>query len=215
MDSFFKVHYAADARGRASILKNFKLNWYDQDKYKELSVRAYCRLKVRLKVPHGQRNPGTFDRGKWLFIERVSATGYIVQHPSNHCTEPVAAFTVSSLRRHIGSSIRTLLPNVAQNGIVAALAVADREGLSDHQWAVFRATGTAHLLAIFGLHISLVDGIAFFLAHWLIGLVAPHNRRWSVQRPAAVVAFLVALAYAALAGFPTSTQRALVMFAVA
>ena len=59
-----KVHHAADARGRASILKNLKLNWYDQDK--ELSVWAYCRLKVRLKVPHGQRNPGTFDRGKMV-----------------------------------------------------------------------------------------------------------------------------------------------------
>jgi competence protein ComEC len=70
-------------------------------------------------------------------------------------------------------------------------------------------------MAISGLHIGLVAGLAFWLARriwmrsaWLCGL-------WPASRGAALAALLAAAAYAALAGFSLPTQRALIMLAVA
>ncbi len=179
-----------------------------------LPAGSRCRFKVRLKIPYGTRNPGTFDREKWLFTERVSATGYVIGHPANRCEAPQGRWSLNRTRESIASHIHSSSSVPTHNGVIAALAVAVRDGLSDEQWRVLRTTGTAHLLAISGLHISLIAGIAFFVAHWGIGLLAPTNRRWPVQQPAAPVAIAAATGYAALAGFPISTQRALVMLAV-
>jgi len=209
----FKAAEVTGARGARLPLVNLKLAWYER--HRVVRAGSRCTLKVRLKIPYGTRNPGGFDREKWLFTERVSATGYVVQHPANHCAEPSTSWSLQRVRETIAARIRTSLPVPSQQGVIAGLAVADRDGLSDSQWQVLRTTGTAHLLAISGLHISLVAGIAFFAAHWGIGLVAPVNRRWPVQRPAALAALAAAGAYAALAGFPISTQRALVMLAAA
>ncbi|MDA0821586.1 MAG: DNA internalization-related competence protein ComEC/Rec2 [Proteobacteria bacterium] len=200
-------------RDQTLNLARLQLNWYDPPQ--SLTLASKCELKVRLKVPHGVQNPGGFDREKWLFTERVSATGYVVEHPSNRCEPDTNRWSVNQIRQPIASRIRDALPNANQHGIVLALSVAQRSALSTHQWDVLRDTGTAHLLAISGLHISLIAGATFVLAHWTIGLAAPPSRQWPVQRPAAICALLVAMGYAALAGFPTSAERALVMFGVA
>jgi len=208
-----KVHNVVDAGGVTVRLARVKLTWYQR--HEILPAGSRCRLKVRLKTPHGKRNPGTFDREKWLFTERISATGYVVHHPANRCDGPPRQWTVDRIRGHIAAAIKKSLPAARQYAVIASLAVAERDGLTDEQWDVLRITGTAHLLAISGLHISLIAGIAFFAAHWGIGLFAPVNRCWPVQRPAALVALAAAVGYAALAGFPISTQRALVMLSVA
>lgn len=208
----FHVRSATDAAGASLPLAVLKLSWYDHPG--ALQSGARCSLKARLKIPYGTRNPGAFDREKWLFTERVSATGYVVRHPANRCAENRSRWSLEGIRAAISERIRTLVPAGGAQGAIAALAVADRDGLDPAQWEILRATGTAHLLAISGLHISLVASAAFFAAHWGIGALAPVNRRWPVQRPAALVALAAAFAYSALAGFPISTQRALVMVGV-
>ena len=209
----FQVQHAADARGVEVRLAGLKLAWYDRPG--AIAARSRCSLKVRLKLPYGTRNPGSFDREKWMFTERIAATGYVVAHRSNHCERAAGNWTLNRLREEIAGQIPASLPDPSRHGVIAALAVADRDALSEMQWRKLRATGTSHLLAISGLHISLIGGVAFVLAHWGLGLLAPVNRCWPVQRPAAFVAFGAALGYAALAGFPVSTQRALVMLTVA
>ncbi len=208
----FNARSVTDARGAilgSSVLKLTRYQWRGS-----LGTGSRCTFKVRLKIPYGTRNPGGFDREKWLFTERVSATGYVIRHPANRCEGPAGQWSLNRLREGIASHIRSSAPVAPHDGVIAALAVADRDGLSEEQWQTLQTTGTAHLLAISGLHISLIAGIAFITAHWGIGLASPTNRRWPVQRPAALIAIAAATGYAALAGFPISTQRALVMLAV-
>ncbi|HHS84251.1 MAG TPA: DUF4131 domain-containing protein, partial [Gammaproteobacteria bacterium] len=51
------------------------LSWYGDPP--ELSVGDRWQLTVRLKRPHGFMNPGGFDYEKWLFQQRIHATGYV------------------------------------------------------------------------------------------------------------------------------------------
>ena len=39
---------------------------------------------MRLKRPHGHANPGGFDYERWLFQQRIAATGYVRQDARNH-----------------------------------------------------------------------------------------------------------------------------------
>ncbi|MFT4562982.1 MAG: competence protein ComEC [Gammaproteobacteria bacterium] len=209
----FDVLASETGRDETLELSRLQLNWYEPPE--SLTRASKCVLKVRLKVPHGVQNPGGFDREKWLFTQQISATGYVVEHPSNRCEPYDDRWSVNRLRHYIATRVREALPNARQHAIVLALSVAQRDALSTRQWDVLRDTGTAHLLAISGMHISLIAGATFILAHWAIGLIAPLSRRWPVQRPAAICALLVAIGYAALAGFPTSAERAVIMLGVA
>lgn len=72
-----------------------------------------------------------------------------------------------------------------------------------------------HLVAISGLHISLVAGLVYFLARFLWAWPGYTVLRVPAPVFGAVCGFGAAAAYAALAGFVIPTQRALIMVAVA
>ena len=172
-------------------------------------------LKIRLKRPHGYMNPGGFDYEAWLFQNRLRATGYVVDDEDNRRLRPAGGFNPGSLRFALREKIRETLPRDPLAALIPALAVGDRSGLSDAQWEALTVTGTNHLIAISGLHIGLVAGLAYLLmlkAWGMLQVFAP-GRLGSVPaiRVAALCAMSAALFYALLAGFSLPTQRALVM----
>jgi len=203
--------FARDLRGRPLRPQRIQITWYSAEPVPVPG--AYCELKVRLSPPRGLRNPAGFDYEKWLFRRHIDALGTVVAHPSNTC-EAQAATPLSRLREAVREHAAEQYANQPGGGIINALAIGDRTGLNDTQWSVLRDSGTAHLFAISGLHISLVAALAFAAVRWLISLVGPVARRTPAQHPAAFVAMLAATLYAALAGFPVSAQRALVMLAI-
>lgn len=194
-----------------------------------LSLRDYAggsyrqgeawRLRVRLRPPHGARNPAGHDRERWMFLRGIGGGGYVVADQRNQrLGAPPAWNIVPQWRARVLAGVRELLAESPHRGMIEALAVGVRESLSEAQWEVLRAGGTAHLVAISGLHIGLVAGLGFVLAGvlWRLAVIfGPRRffggrppRRWRCCLP---VALGFALFYAALAGFSVPTQRALVM----
>ncbi|NND44965.1 MAG: DNA internalization-related competence protein ComEC/Rec2, partial [Xanthomonadales bacterium] len=100
------------------------------------------------------------------------------------------------------------------SGIVMALAMAERSGLTHDDWARFRLTGTSHLFAISGLHVGLAASLGFLFGKAALWVLPVRG----LLRAGLVLPWLSGLAtaawYAALAGFQTSTRRALVMLIV-
>ena len=174
------------------------------------------RLTVRLKRPHGLQNPGGFDYEAHLFRNRLRATGYVrLDDTSQRLQGPFPArYTIDRVRQRLGEAMRARLGDNPFAGIVVALANGDGGGLADTQWDIFRRTGTLHLVAISGLHISLIGGIGFFLGRWLWALPGYTVLRYPAPVVGAVCALLAAAGYAALAGFVIPTQRALIMLGV-
>lgn len=82
-----------------------------------------------------------------------------------------------------------------------ALITGERSGLNRTDWDLFRRTGTAHLLAVSGLHMTLLAGMLFSLM-LLAGYRYP---------AAAVFCGLFALAYTGVAGGAVPVARAGVM----
>jgi competence protein ComEC len=172
------------------------------------------RLHLELRIPRGKVNFHGADSERWYFADGIGARG-VVGDGANQRLAAAPVFDLQHWRESVLQRLSQRAGDVPAFRVLAALAIADRRGLFKNDRAVIAATGTSHLLAISGLHIGLAAALGF-LAGRLGLFVMPRTLR---QRIAVSIpwltAWLAALAYAALAGFGTSTQRALIMLTVA
>ena len=206
----------------AAFPRVIQLSWIAEDAPAPLlGPGERWRLTVRLKRPHGNANFGVRDAEATLLARNVRATGY-VSAPAHAVRLPGNArgvgVTVDRWRAALRARIGTVLADAPHRGIVVALAIGAQDEVSAADWLLMRGTGTSHLVAISGLHIGFVAG----LAAWLAGAVWRRSgfigRNWPLLLPAQVVAVtggaLFAGLHAALAGFNVPAQRALWMAGV-
>ncbi|MEE8428588.1 MAG: DNA internalization-related competence protein ComEC/Rec2 [Gammaproteobacteria bacterium] len=204
----FHATSVVDRNRRQNFSALIQLNWHAPPA--SLRTGDRWRLVVRLKRPHGFLNPGGFDYEKWLFEQRIRATGYVRKDSRNQLLDTHAFAPISGLRQSLADKLELILADRTAGGLVRALAVGDRSTIDPDQWRVLRATGTNHLVAISGLHIGMVAGWIYFLVKsiWnVLGLT-----QWvRASNVAALASIFAAGIYAALAGFSVPTQRAFCM----
>ncbi|HEX7907820.1 MAG TPA: DNA internalization-related competence protein ComEC/Rec2 [Paraburkholderia sp.] len=199
-----------------------QLSWIAEDAPPPmLEPGARWRLTVRLKRPHGTANFGVRDTEVNLLARNVRATGY-VSAPAHAKRLAGRAgglgVTVDRWRAALRARIDAVLAEAPHRGIVVALAIGAQDEVSAADWLLMRGTGTSHLVAISGLHIGFVAGLAGWLAGavWRRSAWIGHN--WPLRLPAQIVAVtggtLFAALHAALAGFNVPAQRALWMAGV-
>lgn len=195
-------------------LVNLSLYRNRRDNSWEPGVGSHWQLQVRLKNPHGFQNPGGFDYEAYLFSQHVRATGYIVPKGRRLYLGQDEAPGFNALRQKIRGKLEQVLKASSQIGILGALTIGDKQGLSFEQRKIFRNTGTSHLLAISGLHLGLVSGLILLLARIAWSSFPFAARRFPAQRFAIFPAMISAFLYSGLAGFSIPTQRAMVMLTV-
>ena len=191
-----------------------RLSWYEGSRGDppELVTGETWRLVVRLRAPRGIRNPGGFDYETWLFRHGYAGQGYVrARDPRVRRLAAAGPLDPGRIRHALSRRLREI-PEIGPAGaLVEALVVGVRDRITGDQRETLRRTGTAHLLAISGLHIGLAAGLGFavgrFAGPWLVPGVAP-------VRLGAVAGMAMAAGYAALAGFSLPTRRALVMATV-
>ena len=185
----------------------YSLRWYDPDF--PLESGDILTATVRLNPVRGTFNRRGFDFEAWATGERIIATGFIKTASRQH-SEAGLIDRIHHTRSRISTRLKQTFEGPAGR-LYPALAVADRQYLTGEDRAVLAATGTAHLLAISGLHIGLMAGVGFLVSRLLWNLWLPR-----LPRPVFSVGLGLAFAvgYAALAGFSVSTQRALIMLVV-
>ncbi len=208
----FRVNSINDEAIKSEVPEKIKLSWYRG--YSTIRAGQKWNLEVRLKKPNGMLNPGGFDYEGWLFRKGIGAVGYVRKSEYNRMLgdEPGLFAALSRFRQGLAEQIETALAEQDSMGIVQALAIGARKNITVEQWEMLRKTGTAHLVAISGLHIGLVAGLLFFTVRWLLSVVGVV--RVAPFQVAALVSICGAAIYAALAGFSLPTQRALVMVIV-
>lgn len=180
-------------------------------------------MAVRLKAPHGARNPHGFDYELWLWEQGVQATGYVRagqrdvpprrieatwRHPVEQARQTVRDAIFDTLAPDITDALRVRLA-----GVVAALVTGDQRAIDRADWDVFRATGVAHLMSISGLHITLFA----WLAASVVQALWRRSQRLCLALPAPSAALiggvLLAALYALFSGWGVPAQRTVLMLA--
>jgi competence protein ComEC len=172
-------------------------------------------LVVRLKRRNGFANPGGVDHEAQLFREGIGATGYVRDDERNTRLVPASArYAVTRARGWISGRIRAAVRDPQVLGVLQGLAVGDTQAMTPEQWRVFASTGTTHLMAISGLHISMVAALAAWLGGVIVRCRSAQMRRWSAMHGQVIAGMTAALVYSTLAGMSVPTQRTLLMLAI-
>ena len=202
----------AALRGRDLVL-----NWHDPRNGDARSARHQVKagsrwsLQARLRPPRGLRNPGGFDAERHALLQGIVGTGSVTA-PDR--ARPLAPPTgLPAWRERMAAAIARQVQGESAR-FIQALALGDTRRLTPQDWDTLRALGLTHLIAISGLHVTMVS----FAAGWLTAqgwrFVAPLSRRCPCHVAGAVVGVLAALLYAAVAGFALPTVRTVLMVAV-
>ena len=188
-----------------------RLSWYRTEQLPVAGER--WQLLVKLKTPVGFQNPGGFDYERWLFVKGIGATGYVRISNLNQRLDQSPPWHIDRWRTRILKGINHYCTSCDNAGLIKALAIGYRGDIQSRHREILQDTGTAHLLAISGLHIGMVAALFFALGRWIwqIWFFRLIQNRILFS---ASLAFSGGLIYAALAGFSLPTVRALVMLAV-
>ena len=186
-------------------------------------------LTLRLKAPHGTRNPGGFDYELWLWEQGVQASGYVrssarldALHGAPALLGQTRSYPLQQLRQRVRGAILGHLATEDADagrrraaGVVAALVTGDQRAIERGDWQLFRSTGVAHLMSISGLHITMFA----WLAAALVGALWRRSERLCLCCPAPTAALaggvLLAGAYALFSGWGVPAQRTLLMLGTA
>lgn len=155
----------------------------------DLRVGDLLRLSGVIYHPAGQKNPGDIDVAETLRRERIllclsvgDAESVRVERPNDRFA--FRRFLEGVRRKGQAAFQRYLTPENAR--IASAMILGIHSGIDAETRTLFRETGTAHLLAISGLHIGLVTGFFF----WLLRLLGVPRRTTALLTAAAALAYL-------------------------
>jgi len=176
-------------------------------------------LRARLFPPAGPVVPGGYDYSLRAYFSQVGATGFSFGQPQIVPQSEVplrirGSALLQSLRSHLKEKITTSLPEGQEAGLIVALLVGDRSGISETQEENLRAAGLAHILAISGLHMALFAGGAYAAALFLMALFPSLSLNWPIHKFAAVAALFAAVFYLLVSGASVATQRSFLMIAL-
>lgn len=168
-------------------------------------------LAVRLRAPRAALNPNGPDMERVWFRDRIGALGTVLPRSPLNVRLDSGRAPLDRLRAAIARRIAATVVDRDAAALLAALAVGVTGDMSREQWRVFNATGTTHLVAISGMHVTLFALIAMAGARRLWRAAGRWCTRLSRESFAAALGIAAAAGYALLAGFSVPTQRTLLM----
>ncbi len=196
--------------------KTVLLSWYYGSFIMQPAQRY--RLTFRAKQRHGGLNPGGFDYELWLVSRGIAATGYIrdkANAPLDLDTQTASFLPqVERIRARVRERLFATAPTPDGARWAAALALGDQRSLSDVDWQRYNATGTGHLLAVSGTHITLIAALLAWLAARWWQSKPQRLLRLPVQTLRLNVMLVSSGIYALIAGWALPAQRTVLMLAV-
>ncbi len=172
------------------------------------------RLATQLKAISGLCNDGADPQGSRLKHRGVVAVAAVGDDRSISRLDANGAGWLLRWRGRINRALGEAVPGRA-GGLLQALIVGDRSQVGARTREVFMRAGATHMLSVSGLHLMLV----FVAVRMTLVPLLARSRVLVTLRPApelgAVLGWMIATLYGALAGGEIATQRAVWMLSAA
>ncbi|MBK4724027.1 ComEC family protein [Pantoea agglomerans] len=160
-------------------------------------------MELVLRPVHAQLNEGGFDRQRFALANHTPLTGRVVSAEVIDSQCSWRARVINATQKNYG--------HLTWQALISALAFGERAEVDRQTNLLLRETGTAHLMAISGMHIALAAsfgwllsrGVQFLLPAWCIGYRLPMY-----------CSLMVALAYCWLSGGNAPALRAMLSLLV-
>ncbi len=180
----------------------------------ETAVQAGDAVRVRALVrpPSPPPYPGGWDQQRDAFFAGLGGGGTALNPVVVLEHRPPSGFGafVQAVRDGIARRVMAAVPG-SPGAIAATFLTGSTLSIPDADRAAFRDSGLAHLLAVAGLHIGIVMGLAFGATRLLLACSERTALHWPTKPIAALVALPVGAAYMLLAGAHVPVMRSFAM----
>ena len=147
----------------------------------------------KFKITTGSGEDVTYHRGNGVFLTASQKGSIIIERGWSVPLRYYPAVWREKLRQIMDDAFPE---DVA--GFAKALLLGDRTDIDYETSTDFKVSGISHIIAVSGLHVSILFGLIYFVTG---------RRRW----PTAIIGIPVVLIFAAIAGFSPSITRAAIM----
>lgn len=166
-------------------------------------------------------NPGAFDYKRFLKLKGIYGTAYSDPKKIKILTQTDEVNFFLKLIRKI-ENVRTLYydfilihaRDLETSGITASLITGKKEVISQNYRDLFSKAGISHLLAISGLHLSIVSLLFYSVFYQVLSLFPKLSISGRSKKIAGILSLFPIIGYAIFSGFSPSTQRALIMIII-
>ncbi len=169
----------------------------------EPQIGTYVKIEGQCRQFKGARNPGEFDSRDYYRILKISYKITNAKVLGTYGKPDRLKEGLYRLRSSFESNLDKCL-NEQDAGIMKAMLLGDKNDIDDEIKDIYKRNGAIHVIAISGIHISLIGMTLYKLLRktslWLI--------------PSAAISILVMYLYGVMCGMSTSAFRAILMFSV-
>lgn len=175
-------------------------------------VKAKIILSPPPKLP---AFPNGYDFARGAYFERIGGVGFAIS-PVEVFKKQQSGFRefINNLRRKIAGKIMNAVEDKQTAAIMAELLVNQRSGTDRKHEDQIRGTGLGHLIAISGMHMSIVMIWLFLMIRYIACLFPRVALNYNTKMIAAFVSIIIGLAYTILINATVSALRAYLMVSV-
>ena len=176
----------------------------DSSAYKLFTPGNLIAFRAQVDADYEGGNPSDFDYSTYLLQQGISGTAFVPHGQWRIHELPDAQVCLSHRFLRLRSELVEKYAgyfNAEQTAILAALTLGDKTRLQPEIRSLFAETGTSHVLALSGLHLSILFSLLQFL-------FLSRLRRFSHRIACQTLLVLSLWLFVYLAGAPISLQRA-------
>lgn len=202
-------------RGYAYYLKDNRVSLSDENAYsvekiivysgddKEYLVGNKITVSGTIYKFSANTNPGGFNELLYYKIQNIDYKVYSENISLTDSGNSKFHYILNNIKERFIDTYMEILPE-KEAGILMAMVLGEKYMLEDEIKSLYQENGISHILAISGLHISMVGAAIYFLLRKLrLGLYA-----------STLISLIFVYSYGILTNFSVSTNRAVVMYSV-
>ena len=182
-----------------------------------LGVGDKIQLSAYLNPPNKPVAPLHYNFAMLAYFQNISGVGYTVepiillkQYETSSIT-----YYIEKIRNQIRVSFEDVMHNKVNSQIASALIIGKKEGIEQSILQEIRESGLAHLLAISGLHLSIVAGFFFVIIRLLlVAILGTSSCKYDCKKFSAIFSIIFSFIYLLLSGAPVSAQRSFIMISM-
>lgn len=178
-----------------------RLLCYMAEGQREPKLGSYVEIEGRLKRFERASNPGQFDAALYYQISGISYRLDQAKITKTTTEYNRMGEMLWQIRKHLSGILSLRLPE-KEAALMQTILLGEKESLDSEIKELYQRSGIAHILAISGLHVSVL-GMGLYRLLRKIGVPV---------KGAALLSMLLLLFYGTMTGFSVSAMRAILMF---
>lgn len=181
-------------------------------KNENLEVNDIISFRALFDEVNNQNLFNKFDAKKYQKLQKIGGYGFAignVEIVKKGKSDNINEYFLS-LRSKISKNISKVISG-DESEILKALIIGKKDSISNNLKTKIKNSGLSHLLAISGLHLSIVASIFFVLFRKILAFNPYLALNFDLKKISAILAILASFFYLKISGSPITAQRAFLM----